>query len=119
MSETSKPTSEPEWITRTETYQDVLNAVVDVDEWLALPVARKGGGCPNCGEPHFGAINCFSFLLIYRCHGNELTGAYSCGTLFRGRHGYHHDWKMTAAEIFGAFIGYRRRYITGRRKVAA
>jgi hypothetical protein len=106
--------NEDGWRVRIESRQDVLDAAGDVDAWLKLPVARKGGGCPNCGEPHFGAINAFAFLLIYRCHGNELTGAPSCGTLYRGRHGHHHDWKREAAEIFGAFIGYRRRFIVGK-----
>lgn len=75
----------------------------DVDEWLALPV---GPPCPNCGGTYFGSSNCTGYLLTRHCHGD--ADRPSCGAMFRGD-----DLELTAAEVVGRFLGYRKRFWAG------
>lgn len=77
----------------------------DVDEWLALPV---GPPCPNCGGTYFGSSNCTGYLLTRHCHGDKDRP--SCGTKFREP---DDGLGLTAAQIVGRLLGYRRRFWVG------
>lgn len=75
----------------------------DVDEWLALPT---GPPCPTCGSTWFGSSNCTGYLLTRHCHDEHGVG---CKARFR-----ENDLGLTAAQIVGRLLGFRRRFWAGR-----
>lgn len=76
----------------------------DVDEWLALPT---GPPCPSCGSTWFGSSNCTGYLLTRHCHDEHGVG---CQARFRET---KEEMGMTAAQIVGRLLGYRRRFLAG------
>ena len=91
---------------------DLLLGQLTYEEYLELPVGwpKDGEACPHCGGPHFGSVACDRWEInrVYVCHGNELTGAMSCGGMWRSpepdleRKIYDPVWK--AIKVFGAFL---------------